>query len=310
MKAVSEANNGQCQGTSQLNLSVRVKNQVGSINYRQAQFEVPAAMVKTLEHEVDPGLVMINDPELQRSQNQSTVGPTIVVVRRDGIDQVEPYTEIKDPVEFIQTLLGELKAQQTYAEYLTSGQPPDDDPDPGTSTLEAMFVIPSFDEMSTLDLEGQCGTQVSIINNVLREIDRMWDVIHERESIVNASKDSDLEESFVMSVCEQVLAQLDPDDHVRRGQVEAIELEGDPMKKMDNLVQFLVDDSRPVASQKDDESVSGQLPMFTQVGCVRDSGNKSEVQVGLADRKSVEGQQRLRGLAMGSQRRFARGVDF
>jgi hypothetical protein len=73
----------------------------------------------------------------------------------------------------------------------------------------------------------------------------------------------------------EILEELDPNDHVRRGQVEAIVREVDVVKKVNAIIKFLeVDYPEGVGScKKEDESVIGEDSGSSEVDRVNDAVN-------------------------------------
>jgi hypothetical protein len=297
LNEVSEAANGQCEGTSERALYDRVrararhirflqkqlKDQPAYIEYLksgkrpdkdqdtpsvrtrivipsfeersksdlQAELESQTAILQTLERELEPGRAIINDLKRQTSSSQRSPKASVVFRVRDGAGGINGYVTIEDPEALIKSLLEELKDQQEYVECLKSGEMRD--MAPVASALEARFVIPSFEEMKTLDGPSRCDCQSSIINALLNEVDVWWEEIRKLELQNDCgSSQSPVDASFVTSACGKVLEQLEACDHTRRSQVEAIEQEADPMKKIRDLVEFLVDYSGSLVSKRED----------------------------------------------------------
>jgi hypothetical protein len=105
--------------------------------------------------------------------------------------------------------------------------------------------------------------------------------------------------SFVLSACGEVLEQLDADDYVRWGQIEAIVSGGDPMQKIKDLVKFLVDYTRSLVGKTKDGSVNGPVPVSRKDDQVKARVNEREVEVSLRDRTSVEGRAGVVVLSLG-----------
>jgi hypothetical protein len=253
------------------------------------QFESQRAIFKALEKALEPGRVYLN--WLCCQQIERSVAPERIE------REIALTTGVKEQAEKIQQLLRDLEEVQGYLDFVP-------DKNRETSRFEAKFVMPSLDEVSKLDLETQFTLQASIIENLDSEIGR---AICEFDELMKQGvfdePEPRISESFVISACEEVLEQLDANDHDRRCRVKAIEQEADEMKKMQDLVRFLIEYSRSIACRREDEWVGQSVSVSDDCDRVNERVNEVEAAFVVVNRESVKGE--VQGRSTG---RMGKGV--
>jgi uncharacterized coiled-coil protein SlyX len=141
----------------------------------ESQFELQDEVIDSLKKALEPGWSELKRLDRQNRHIQRTEDTNFVHGGWGGISELDLKTEVEEQAAFIRSLLIDLEEEQDYVHFLIG------DSDQGRSSEDTNIVIPSVEELLTLDLEAQSESQAEIIDNLRRAIRAVRGEIDELE---------------------------------------------------------------------------------------------------------------------------------